>query len=83
MIHLFNYDHYNKIGTPEFLIDSFQYTKKIMTDLIITDKVLNKVAHNFINAQTTWAKMIVTNTTDVVKYFVDSNTKTLFPNKEA
>ena len=65
--------------TIEMQIDAFQQTKKNLTDRIIKDPVLNKSAHNFINSQTQFAKMLVNNFTDISKYYVDSQTKALFP----
>ena len=65
--------------SPEFFIDTLQGTKRIMTDRMITDPVLNKAAHDFMNAQVTWAKMISGNTTTITKYFLDSQTNVWFP----
>lgn len=65
--------------TIELQIDMFQQLKKNLTDRIIKDPVLNKSAHNFINSQTQFAKMLVNNFTDISKYYVDSQTKALFP----
>ena len=65
--------------TIELQIDMFQQLKKNLTDRIIQDPILNKTAHNFINSQTQFAKMLVNNFTDISKYYVDSQTKVLFP----
>ncbi len=68
--------------TPEFYIDSFQSTKKILTNQVFKDPTLNKAAHNYIDAQTAFAKMLTANTVDMAKYSVDSVSKVLFPKKE-
>jgi hypothetical protein len=65
--------------TIELQIDMLQQLKKNLTDNIIKDPILNKSAHNFINSQTQFAKMLVNNFTDISKYYVDSQTKVLFP----
>lgn len=69
--------------TPELstdlFIDTIQHTKRILTDKLITDEVLNKAAHEFMSAQTTWARMVSKNTFAITKHFVDSQTKFWFP----
>lgn len=59
-------------------IEAFQTTKRGLTDKIITDSTLNKAAHQFIDAQTIFAKMLAKNFTDIAKYSVDSYTDKLF-----
>ena len=68
--------------TPDFYIDSFQSTKKILTNQVFKDPTLNKAAHNYIDAQTAFAKMLTSNTVDLAKYSVESVSKVLFPKKE-
>ena len=68
--------------TTDFIIDSIQMSKKTVTDYVFTDKVLNKAAHSYIDAQTAFAKMLSRNTMDMVKYSVDSLSKVVFPQKE-
>ncbi len=68
--------------TPIFYIESFQNTKKVVTDQVFKDPALNKAAHAYIDAQTQFAKMAINNTIDMVKYSVDSVSKVLFPKKE-
>ncbi len=68
--------------TPHFYIESFQNTKKIVTDQIFKDPALNKAAHAYIDAQTQFAKMAVNNTIDMAKYSVETVSKYLFPKKE-
>ena len=63
--------------TLESHIDAFQTTKKGLTDKIITDEMLNKAAHNFINAQSEFAKMLAKNYTDIAKYPMDAYTDRL------
>ena len=68
--------------TPHFFIESFQSTKKLVTDQVFKDPVLNKAAHAYIDAQTQFAKMAVNNTIDMTKYSVESVSKVLFPKKD-
>lgn len=60
-------------------IDMFQTMKRTLTDKIIVDENLNKIAHNFINAQTVFAKMLAKNTEDMTKYYIDTQTAIWFP----
>lgn len=63
--------------TPNFYIDQFQSTKKIVSDQIFKDQPeLQKVAINFIDTQTAFAKMLVDNTVTVNKIFWDNIVKT-------
>lgn len=64
--------------TPENIIDTIQGTKRTFTNMVIKDEVLNKVANNFIDSQTHFAKMLVTNFTTVTKYGMDQLTTKLF-----
>jgi len=65
--------------TLEAHIDAFQTTKRGLTDKIITDPTLNKAAHEYIDAQTTFAKMLSKNFADLAKYSVDSFASKAFP----
>lgn len=65
--------------TIDTSIDMFQNMKRTLTDKIIVDQNLNKIAHNFINAQTVFAKMLAKNTEDMTRYFVEAQTATWFP----
>jgi hypothetical protein len=65
--------------SPSFYIDSFQSLKHSFTNQVIKDKVLNKAANDFIDAQTAWAKMVVDNATAITKYAVDMQTNLFFP----
>ena len=67
---------------PHFFIDTFQTSKKVITDAVFKDATLNKAAHNYIDAQTSFAKMMATNAIDLAKYSVDSVSKVLFPQTE-
>ena len=61
--------------TPNFYIDQFQVTKKIVTDQIFKDQpVLQEVATRYVDAQTEFAKMLVENTVAVNKLFWDNVT---------
>ena len=68
--------------SPHFYIESFQNTKKLVADQIFKDPALNKAAHTYIDSQTQFAKMAVTNTINMAKYSADSVSKVLFPQKE-
>ena len=65
--------------SPTFFIDTFQDTKRIVTNQIFKDPTLNKAANDYITAQTAFAKMLVNNAIDVTKYSVESISKVLFP----
>ena len=65
--------------TADYVIDTFQGVKKGLTDKVITDKTLNKAAHDYINAQTAFGKMLAHNAVDIAKYSADSITNVWFP----
>ena len=54
----------------------------MMTNKVYTDDRLNKVANNFIDAQTVFGKMIVNNTIEMLTYSVDSMSKVFYPQIE-
>lgn len=56
---------------PAYFIDSFQSIKRSLTNKVITDPILNKAANSFIDAQSTWAKMIAENSINVTKHCFD------------
>ncbi len=68
--------------TPDFFIDTFQNTKKVVTNAVFKDETLNKAAHAYIDAQTSFAKVLANNTIEMTRYSVDSVSKVLFPKKE-
>ena len=78
---------FNKLLAPYLTLDAhieaFQETKRGLTDKIITDPTLNKAAHEYIDAQTQFAKMLAHNFTDIAKYSMDSITDKWFPKNEA
>lgn len=63
----------------DFYIDSFQSTKRVITNQVFTDPKLNKAANKFIDAQTQFAIMLAQNTVDMLKYSTDSFTNKAFP----
>ena len=77
---------FNKMFAPYLTLDAhieaFQETKRGLTDKIITDPTLNKAAHEYIDSQTQFAKMLAHNFTELAKYSVDSISEKLFPQKE-
>lgn len=77
---------FNKLFAPyltlEAHIEAFQETKRGLTDKIITDPTLNKAAHEYIDSQTQFAKMLAHNFTDIAKYSMDSISNKWFPQKE-
>jgi hypothetical protein len=68
----FNPNVYKNFYSPEFYIDSFQNTKKVITDKIITDKTLNKAAHSYIDGQTAFAKVLVNNAMEIAKVITEN-----------
>lgn len=72
------YGYVPKLSTDLF-IDTIQTIKRNLTDELITDKVLNQAAHDFMSAQTTWAKMVSKNTMEISKHYIESQTKLWFP----
>ncbi len=67
--------------SPDFYIDNFQNTKKVVTNAIFKDQRLNKAAHAYIDAQTAFAKVLTNNTIEMTRYSVDSISSVLFPKK--
>ena len=70
---------FTPLQNMEFFIDTFQGIKKDLTNKIITDKVMNQAANNYIVAQTAFAKMLVRNTSDLVKHSLESHNHYWFP----
>ena len=68
--------------TPDFYIEMFQTSKRMATNQIFKDERLNKVANDFIDAQTVFAKMMAKNTIEMLSYTVDSMNKTIYPQGE-
>lgn len=66
----------------EIYVETFQQTKKKITDKVISDPELNKAAHRYIDAQTVFAKMLISNTQDVLKHAINSQTSFWFPKME-
>ena len=64
---------------PDFFIDTFQESKRVVTNYVFKDPTLNKAANDYINAQTAFAKMLSNNAIDLTKYSVESISKVLFP----
>lgn len=77
--------------TLHFFIDTFQSTKRQVFNQIVKDPELQKVAANYLDAQTTFAKMLVDNTITVASHslekmneccFGKSKEKSTTPNKK-
>jgi ferric iron reductase protein FhuF len=68
--------------TPDFYIEMFQTSKRMATNQVFKDERLNKVANDFIDAQTIFAKMLAKNTIEMLSYAVDSMSKTIYPHSE-
>jgi hypothetical protein len=68
--------------TPDFYIEMFQTSKRMATNQIFKDERLNKVANDFIDAQTIFAKMLAKNTIEMLSYAADSMSKTIYPHSE-
>ena len=65
-----------------FFIDAFQGVKRDLTDKIIKDHRLNRAAHNYINSQTEFAKMLTDNSVDLARYSMDCISARYFPKKD-
>jgi len=68
--------------TPDFYIEMFQSSKRMATNQVFKDERLNKIANDFIDAQTVFAKMLAKNTIEMLSYSVDSMNKTIYPQGE-
>jgi hypothetical protein len=68
--------------TPQFFIDSIQSTKRGVFKQIIKDPELQRVADRYIDAQTEFANMLVTNTIAVARYSFEKATDSSFSKKE-
>lgn len=68
--------------TPDFYIEMFQSSKRTATNQVFKDERLNKVANDFIDAQTVFAKMMAKNTIEMLAYSVDSVSKIMYPQGE-
>lgn len=68
--------------TPDFYIEMFQSSKRMATNQVFKDERLNKIANDFIDAQTVFAKMLAKNTIEMLSYTVDSMNKTIYPQGE-
>lgn len=79
---MYTYTQESFMFSPQFFVDTFQNTKKVVADQIFKDPALNKAAHAYIDAQTQFAKMAINNTIEMAKYSVDSISKHWFPKKE-
>jgi len=69
--------------TPDFYIESIQNAKKAVANAVIADKALNKAAHSYIDAQTAFAKVLVSNTIEVTRFAVEKASTVLFSRKDA
>jgi hypothetical protein len=65
--------------TPNLIIDTVQNAKRTATNAVIKDEALNKAAHNFIDAQTAFAKMLADNALVISKHFVEKQTSFFYP----
>ena len=68
--------------TPDFYIEMFQSSKRTATNQVFKDERLNKIANDFIDAQTVFAKMLAKNTIEMLAYSVDSVSKVMYPHSE-
>jgi len=66
---------------PEAFLDTLCGVKKFMTDKIVTDQIMNKAAHNFIDAQRAFAKMMLDNHYIVSKHSMDTMSAFWFPKR--
>jgi hypothetical protein len=68
--------------TPQFFIDTIQNTKRSVFKQIVKDPDLQRVADRYLDAQTEFANMLVTNTIAVASYSFDKATSCVFAKKE-
>jgi len=68
--------------TPQFFIDSIQSTKRGVFKQIIRDPELQRLADRYIDAQTDFANMLVTNTIAMARYSFEKSTECAFSKKE-
>jgi hypothetical protein len=61
--------------TPDAIIDNIQGIKRSFTNQVITDPTLNKIAHDYIDAQTEFAKIMSRNSVTVAKYSAETLAK--------
>ena len=69
--------------TPDFYIDLFQSSKRQFTNQVYKDETLNKACNEFIDAQTTFAKMMAKNYIDLSAHSADAMSKVFFPQKDS
>ena len=50
---------------PDTVIDAVQNMKRMVVNQFITDEVVRQAAHNYIDSQTEFARMLVKNTFDI------------------
>jgi hypothetical protein len=50
---------------PDTVIDAVQNMKRMVVNQFITDEVVRQAAHNYIDSQTQFARMLVKNTFDI------------------
>jgi hypothetical protein len=67
--------------TPNLLIDTVQNAKRTVTNTVIKDETLNKAAHNFIDAQTAFAKMLTENAMSIISDIQSKQTSFFYPKK--
>ena len=67
--------------TPNLLIDTVQNVKRTATNAVIKDETLNKAAHNFIDAQTAFAKMLTENAMSIISDIQSKQTSFFYPKK--
>jgi len=63
---------------PDTVIDTVQNMKRMVVNQFITDEVIRSAAHNYIDSQTEFARMLVKNTFDLAANSL-SQCGTMFP----
>jgi hypothetical protein len=53
---------------PDTIIDTVQNMKRMVVNQFVQDRVILEAAHNYIDSQTHFAKMLVKNTLDIVQH---------------
>lgn len=69
--------------TPEFFIDSCQSSKKAIFRYMTDDKHLHEIADRYVDVQSQFAKMLLSNFTDITKYSFNKMTECSFASKKS
>ena len=71
----------NKMFTPIIFVETLQNAKKAATNALIKDQTFNKAAHDFIDAQTEFAKSVFSIATAISNELVGKQASFFYPKK--